>query len=472
MDRETPESRDERSIKDADTARENPDAVPGVVVDRRPEKMWVTRPVFFWLTVSGFVLLVALNGWAAWKIGTVFDRIAMPASLGTMAQGMGSSIRMMYIGLTFAPLLALGGLVYQRSAARRGQSRRKTACVLNIAGLVSFGVLLSLIPWQLGGMSGVEYVPAYLIAGVGAFVLVFAIDPNAPVSLHCRKCNYEFVPGPRSPRVCPECGRDWLGRRGLVRRRHEKKFTKPRVMGISLLLVAWLAMVAAPTIHQFVPTGWLITLASKPLSNLDSSDWHRLQPTQLSDSQVQRLAVGLLDKRRADGEFDFGSSDTWFEAAIVDGRITPELVDQYHHAWFAITITTPDRIVSTRSFEAGLETTLQTMWASGLREISVVFGGFRLEEGEMQSRGGKIVHPYAIMEEASPDHPYRPTASFVAGAPGQSQITAEYWLIAWPTGLNKPASLDWNEDGSLQRPPEALYFKRFEIVKTIEVQPR
>lgn len=477
MGRETTDgSREETTIKQEKSARADPDSIPGLVVDKRPEKWWSTHPVLFWLTIVFYVLLAGLWVGGSWVLGHLgFLSPGGDAKTDVLLAELFEPMSRVYMLLAIGPLLFLVYMFAARSAGRRGASTRKVKWALCGAAVVLGYAIVVTLPLEVYGYSTLEFMPAFLLLTAGMILVILSNDPNARVGLHCRKCDYEFVPGKDAPRVCPECGRNWLRRRGLVRRRHQKKFTPLKITAIMLNVLACLAWLSVSKLHALVPTDWLIPRAGHPYSLLPGSDWNKLSPSNLTDSQIGRLARVLLDKRANDEEIDTPSTDAWFESAMVAGRLPDDLAREFHHVHFRFEFALPDEISTGIPFDVALDA-----WQMPIsllsRNVWVVFGGFRFDEGDPSGRMatacapfqiGRVVH-YGRDVRQNPDHP---VATFNPDTTGQHTITAEYWLVA--TARNSDAPLvTWNPDGSLAEPPEALYFKRFEISKTIEVVPR
>ena len=476
MGRETTDgSQEETTIEQEQSARGDPDSTPGLVVDKRPEKWCSTHPVLFWFTVVFYVLFAGVWAGESWLLGHV----------GTLSGG-GDTQFDTFFSVFFKPLrralmlMAIGPLLFlvymfaARSAGQRGKSTTKVKWALSgVAVVLGYAIVVAL-PLEIYGYSTLELMPAFLLLIAGMILVMLSNDPNARVALHCRKCDYEFVPGEDAPRVCPECGRNWLRRRGLVKRRHQKKLTPLKITGVMLQVLACLAWLSVGKLHALVPTDWLIPRAGHPYSLFPPSDWAKLHPSNLTDEQLVRLAEVLLDKREAGKDIDTFSSDAWFEAALTANQLSEDVVRRLHHHWFRFEISAPTESRVGVPFETALDVWWQPR-SFASRTVWIVFGGFRLDDegpvGRMvaaraPTRIGRTLH----MGSDATANPDSPAATFTPETPGQHSITAEYWLIAMDGTSEEPAVI-WNADGSLAQPPESLYFRRFEISKTIEVLP-
>ena len=476
MGRETTDgSQDETSTESEISARIDPDSTPGVIVDKRPEKVWSVSPVLFWFTIAMFILVGGVWGANAWLYAHFANKLfSDDPYFGSMLSEFLLPFQRVFLMMAFLPLVSVAMIFYFRSAGRRGANTRKVKLVL-VGVMVPYVFAIAVVaPLEMYGLSTFEITPAILLAAAGVIALIYSIDPNARVALHCRKCGYEFVPGEDAPKVCPECGRNWLRRRGLVRRRHQKRLTPLKITGMMLQVLAFLAWVSAGKLHALVPIDWLIPRAGHPYSLLPPSDWAKLHPSSLTDEQLVRLAEVLLDKREAGKEIDTLSTDGWFEAALAGDSLSEDLVRRLHHHWFRFQIAAPTDV----RIGVAFETALDVWWeprSFASRSVWIVFGGFRLDDEDPVARMVAARAPIRIARmvhigsdaTANPDYPY---ASFTPERAGQHTITAEYWLIAILGSANLP-NVTWNQDGSLQEPSEALYFRRFEISETIDVLP-
>ncbi|RMF73723.1 MAG: hypothetical protein D6744_15315 [Planctomycetota bacterium] len=99
------------------------------------------------------------------------------------------------------------------------------------------------------------------------------------------------------------------------------------------------------------PTGALITDVTTGGYGYRDREWRELQRRALSESQRERLAKGLLDRRRRSGSFDRQGS-TWLRTRVLAGQMPPELVDRYYREGFRLEIVPPEPI------EVGRDVTL------------------------------------------------------------------------------------------------------------------
>ena len=177
----------------------------------------------------------------------------------------------------------------------------------------------------------------------------------------------------------------------------------------------------------------------------------------------------------SDKLIDSRSVDAWFESAMQARLLSDDLEQEFHHVHFRFEFALSDPFSAGIPFDVALDSWLVPITFVN-RSVWVVFGGFRLDDSDPVGRMATASAPSRIVRfthigpETIPNPDY-PVATLSTDATGQHTITAEYWLVATVANTDAP-SATWNPDGTLAEPPEALYFRRFEISKTIEVLPR
>jgi hypothetical protein len=460
--------------------RLDPDAHKGVVVEKRPERMlgdraWVFWPAMAICTLMAIAPLVVHS--LMWPDMTTGD--AQIDNLGRDIFNQLSAGRMWQTGLW---LLVIASILIQRVAIRWDWPLLKVqlASIATITLCASLGLFLSPIAGFVG-YTGVELLPAALLGG-SAFAITMFVDPrNGRTYLRCRKCEYEFVPGASAPHNCPECGHLWLKKRGLARVRERKR--RPLVMMSALMLfgLAVGAAYAAPLVHKALPTSLLVRHAAGDWWQLRQDTWDRLDPVNLSDRQVHRIFISMLDRAHA-GKLSFDDdAQAWILAAVTSGRIPPDLQEElFHGSW---TYEVRPRQTSTRApTQVGLH--LYETWSvlASLWKVHVVPEGLFINGEEIIRDPAALTYHNSIILSGEADYygsydvPNPKSWTVHIDTPGKHEITAAYWLVVLPVPpliANVPATpqVTWDADGKLVAPPEALFVKRYTVEGDLIVNP-
>lgn len=334
--------------------------------------------------------------------------------------------------------------------------------------------------WMVLGLAGVALAAAGWRRRVGNRLL-------------CRRCRYERTE-PFGP-VCPECGHDWCGPRGVVVGTPRWGFWRLGV-GVAVLvfaLSAWQVVRRMPAarlaadIAAVLPTDVLVFLVAPegPHGQRDVAASTELLRREMTPAQEARLARRLLASRRWRGQLN-PITEFWLLDAAEAGRLPKDIEEAYFAGlaepalvavhWPAgpgaeVSLVGTYRPRFTRrwthrqQFEARLYVSHFTVRGAAAGDgVVPVRRVYRM--GDPSGSGGALTGRLLPAGMA-------PSVRLVPPERGAAEVTATLWLVY--VGDSPVARLgmpmpDWNEDGTPRLPSEVLWSR--EVVLTLDVARR
>ncbi|MFM9995385.1 MAG: hypothetical protein ACKVU4_06240 [Phycisphaerales bacterium] len=370
-----------------------------------------------------------------------------------------------------------------------------------IWSFVPAALFLAAIPVIRGGHG--SYLAAFLqhapmvcsLIGIGLIGAAFVRSGSEP---RCAACGYDVsgAPQPADPGDrCPECGTEFRVPGGTVvgeRRVHRGLV----VMGVVLVAgqFVWYATLArSPSAMMgwytpYLPTGSLIREVTGAPRGFTRDEWAELNTRTLTPDDEVRLARGLIELRARQHYMD-PAAETWLDAYAKSGGMPADLLERFCAEWLDLWLVAPARVRVGESVTIGLAGDYRgNIGAAGggaALVARIVFEGFRVgDDPEPQARAVTSIHGMRLMSteilndrmrgstRSRPDAlgDRSPQLTVTPNVQGTLRIRAAVWIIVNPqaSGLNPVV---WNDDGTPVLPADAVWTKRVELERTIEVDP-
>ncbi len=283
-----------------------------------------------------------------------------------------------------------------------------------------------------------------LITGLGLLVAAFSAARRGR-ELRCAGCGYAFDIG--LGKVCPECGRDWLGEGSLVRGGRRRGWARPAVLFAILVLPAVFMILALDGAgpYRYMPTSQLVRLAESQ-SGRFGNPWRELGERELTDGEVRRLVEGLVntpwERRFPDGS----RAGWWLKDQMRLRRIPDDVLQQIIADMVEIELLTPaDARVGEEVEVRVVMRTLADRWPPFL--LHAVFGGYTIDGGFAPlERGDRMRVVQAPARGVPRERPLADSVVFTPDQSGEVRVSIDCWFFLDPP---LPAgAISWRLDGT------------------------
>lgn len=305
---------------------------------------------------------------------------------------------------------------------------------------------------------------------IGMLVRTF-FTHRAGTSMHCPKCEYEFQFGDaaEAPRRCPECGKEWLGHLKQGRRSRPPKWIVAGLMFmVGTTVVAMTPVSCMAFLSPYLPTPLLC--ASLYVAPLNTPPvWMELETRPLESWEIWTMAERVL-AMRAKSQYNRGSI-RWFESMAATGQISQNLLARFYGEGFAAEMIVPSHVKAGQMFPAVLRVT-HVAYDSGSR-LFLMFAGYTV--GDSTTTVGR--RPMAIAgSDLQPNyflgslrHRDALDQLLTVEQRGEVRVRVVYWLVYMP-GSTISVNANWHEDGTPEKPIQAIWFERVELDKYVLVE--
>lgn len=297
----------------------------------------------------------------------------------------------------------------------------------------------------------------------------------ADVEPRCRRCGYLRGPKEQQPNCCPECGLPW-SRESFILGQPEQPFWKAMLGAGALAIVAFLLFTSgfdwnpvAKILIRLEPTSALITDVTAGGFARRWREWDELRRRTLSKSQRERLAAGLLDRRKRTGKLD-GQESAWLRRCVLAGPLPDDLVERYYREGFTI------EIVPSQPIRVGREVslTIRGRLAFDLGRPASLEDVFTLEAVYVDDSLVETDFQAGLMQYAELlDMPhYEIHAAWKPQRAGPHTVRATGWYAVGTSLASRIARVWRAADHRPVLPPENIErMLRVEAVATINVEP-
>lgn len=404
-------------------------------------------------------------GWIVGVTTALIICVGILLATAGMLSAREAALKSLVIGVFAAGAVWLYSRLMRVARVARPERMPLIHAVSGIAGMIPFyvsiTVLLSGTPLASAMQSYAAMLPlmfGFMLAGLG-----FA--RRLGDSMHCPQCEYEykFDQPDDAPIRCPECGTGWLGRLKKGRR-----VRSPRLIAMGVAIAVFGSVALNPIFYMgflapHLPTPLLVASLYVAPSNAYAV-WDEMLNRTLSPGWTETMAERVL-RRRGINPYDNGGS-RWFEAMNGKGKISPELLERFYREGFEADLVAPSRVKVGEAIPVKLRVS-RDVGGWGV-QLGLMFGGYTI--GEVSAPVGRLDKTlWAHEVRSSMFQRYRDVCeqTLRADRPGEVRVRVVYWIAYLPSFSE---ALKWQEDGTPETPGVALWFRRFEIEKTVRVE--
>jgi hypothetical protein len=441
-----------------DNTREptDPEALPGVVVEPRDPGTWgITSPAARRRLRLAWPLLLLMGGVLVWIV-----------LRGTSVISAGH-----FVASFFAFVLIVGGLVCFTLDMGRRLPPRGLAWAMGAAAVVTILVVSAAIQDRPFLVALLGLVPAVLPAG-GGLIMGLGMPHLKGRTLHCARCGYEYTRG--SGWQCPECGKAWTAKGGLVRGVRQPVNWYWIATGLAVMLVSPLSAFWGRSLTGVLPTSILIAKVGVPHGGFTIDEMKALTSRTLSDSERLSLANAMIRKR---GLSDYLSPDeqSWLDGEVARGELPRELVDRYYREMAEVWVVAPASGRSGEPMKVAIGVQDHHPLTQSCTPLILV-GGYSLDgdakrEGASDSAqpAGDVGLEHRSFGTVAPGR-FAHEATLTPTTAGTTTVHLEYWIIVVPRGSGS-VPMSWSANGQPVAPAGALFMERREATRAVPVGP-
>jgi len=279
---------------------------------------------------------------------------------------------------------------------------------------------------------------------------------------HCPGCEYEYrFTDDDAPIRCPECGQGWLGRLKTGRRVRSPRRIVAGVLVAVVFSIAFQPIFWLGSVARFLPTPVLGSIVYL-LPETSGDGWDELSSRKLSEGWTLTLAKRFLSYRATTGTHLYGG-DNWFNAMNAGGSLAPDLVERYYRESFVAELAGP----STARVGEAFDVKLRIRHAATSGSCGIIFGGYAAADQAFPRPRVEMTWMYSL--SPSPLEPYKDVLpqQITADKRGPLRVRATYWLVFQGSFGGE---VEADAEGSPKRPPNADWFERVELERTIMVE--
>lgn len=221
-------------------------------------------------------------------------------------------------------------------------------------------------------------------------------------------------------------------------------------------------------LSRIEPTNALITDVTESAYAYSDRDWRELRRRTLSQAQRERLAAGLLDRRRREGWFDRPAS-LWLRQLVLAEQLPAEMIDRYYREGFSLEIVAPTPVRLNRDttftirghcrYDPGRPPGLDAVFILEAVYVDDVVVATDFKDGSIQYAGLLDTPKYEILANWTPrragSHTIRAVGWYAVGNALASETVSVWHFDDHSPVL--PASTEWMNRVAVQR---TVYAKR------------
>ena len=314
------------------------------------------------------------------------------------------------------------------------------------------GNALRNVGWMIPGMAGMSLAGAAAARRVGE-------------TLHCPRCEYEykFDDDANAPIRCPECGSTWLG---MLKKGRKVRSWRLAVAGGAFAIASLLVM--NPIFYMsylapHLPTPVLGASLFLAPGNAYAV-WGELEKRPLSGWWMSTLAERAL-VLRASNQYDNGPS-AWMEAMNTAGKLPATATERYYREGLVAELVVPAKVKVGESFEARVRVKhVANGWGT---QNGVMFGGYRVGDAtQAVGRQNATTWAHELRPRVFANYTEMFAQTVTAKERGELRVKVEYWVVYLPSFME---TLEWQADGTPEKPPTALWFERRELEGVVKVE--
>lgn len=352
----------------------------------------------------------------------------------------------------------------KRARVARPERMPLIHAMASVAGLIPFYVMLTVL-FQGTAISNAMRGNWFIVPAMFGMTLAGAgFARRSGDSLHCPHCEYEFKFGnpDDAPARCPECGKAWLG---LLKKGRRLRSRKLIAIGVSLAIGSF--VILNPIFYMTALAPHLPTPALFACLYLapDSSFrvWDELGMRPLDERWVRVLSDRLIGLRSADQHNN--SPSRWFEKLNAAGKIPADVLERYYSEGFRGRLSTPKHANVGKPFEVHM--TVDRAVGGWTTQLALMFGGYTVgQDAEPVGRQDKSLWSYQLAPDVLARHRDVLKQTITPQHSGPLRIRATYWVAYVPSFTEV---LKWQPDGSPSPIGTALWLKRFDEERTVQV---
>jgi hypothetical protein len=432
----------------------DPEGLPGVVVEPRDPGTWgITSPAarrrlrLAWpllLLIAGMMAWIAMGGpFAWWRVAPAF----------------------------FAFMLIIGGMVCLGLDLGRRLPPRGFFVAIGTVAIVAIIVVSAAMQDRPFLVALLGLVPAVLPAS-GGLIMGLGMPHFKGRTLHCVRCGYEYTRG--SGWQCPECGKAWTSKGGLVRGVRRPTNWYWIAAGLAVMFIAPLNTLWGRSLTGVLPTSVLIAKVGVPHGGFTIDEMKALTSRTLSDAERLSLASAMIRKR---GLSDYLSPDeqSWLDGRVGRGLLPREVIDRYYHEMVEVWVVAPASASAGEPMKVAIGVQDHRPLTQSCTPLILV-GGYWLDDPAKREGSSDLAQPAG---DVGLEHrsfgtvaPARFTheGTLTPATTGTVTVHLEYWLIVMPRGSGS-VPVSWGADGQPVAPPGALFMERREATRAVAVGP-
>ncbi len=300
------------------------------------------------------------------------------------------------------------------------------------------------------------------VFAAGSTLLAYGIHGRVEPHPRCANCGYERGEAPDIPDQCPECGRVWTARGGIV---SDRVVRTPWMiwMGVGLFLLAMFSMfwplMGGSFLSRALPTRILLAQAASS-QYISPAQWAEIAARNAPPTDV---AVALLDYQSRGG-FLPTQATAWLETQVTTRTIPPAIIQRFYAEWQPLKLLLPDsaKVNEPLRIEVGSD---RPNYSPTMMAFAAVSDAWVNDQPFSVDRPAQFIPPGARGRTGATN-----SITVTPSQPGPLHIRIRVWEVLGPSALINQAP-QWDAEGALISPAGAAWLKSFDFTCTFDVKP-